>query len=273
MDELYRIARKVLIDALEALEPHREAIIVVGAQALYLQVGESELAVAPFTTDGDLAIDPALLAELPPLERALSDAGFIPGGRDAVGVWLARRSLTSMPDLMVQIDLLVPEAVSPGRGRRAARLPGHEPKAARSVRGLEGAIVDHDVMRIDALDLADPRKVEARVAGPAALLVAKLHKIAERKGTARASDKDALDVFRLLRAVSTETFAARLRRVLADPRSAAAGRRALDLLDELFHRGGEGSAMAARALAGLVDDAEVRLSCEILARDLLAAAE
>ena len=73
-DELYVLARKVLLDALDALGPHRDAIVLVGAQAVYLRVGEADLAVAPFTTDGDLALDPAVLAEIPPLEKALRAA-------------------------------------------------------------------------------------------------------------------------------------------------------------------------------------------------------
>jgi hypothetical protein len=64
VDELYIVARRVLLDALDALGTHRGAIILVGAQAIYLRVGEADLAVAPFTTDGDLAIDPAVLAEI-----------------------------------------------------------------------------------------------------------------------------------------------------------------------------------------------------------------
>ena len=51
MDELYVMARRVLLDALEALGAHRDAIILVGAQAVYLRVGEADLAVAPYTTD------------------------------------------------------------------------------------------------------------------------------------------------------------------------------------------------------------------------------
>jgi hypothetical protein len=46
---------------------------------------------------------------------------------------------------------------------------------------------------------ADTRSIAVRVAGPAALLVAKVHKISERVGTARQKDKAALDVLRLLR--------------------------------------------------------------------------
>lgn len=64
----------------------------------------------------------------------------------------------------------MPASVSPGRGRRAARLPGHNASAARIVRGLEGAIVDADRMTLAALEAGDPRELEVRVAGPAALL-------------------------------------------------------------------------------------------------------
>ena len=56
MDELYIIARRVLLDALDALGAHRNAVVLVGAQAIYLRVGEADLAVAPYTTDGDLAM-------------------------------------------------------------------------------------------------------------------------------------------------------------------------------------------------------------------------
>ena len=165
----------------------------------------------------------------------------------------------------------MPESVSPGTGRRAARLRGHGRTAARIVRGLEGAVVDFDWLVVRALDLEDPRTVEARVAGPAALLVAKLHKIDERQGTTRASDKDALDVFRLLRAVPTHEIAQRMRLLSTDDRSRAAGERGRAMLRDLFHRGGEGTRMTVRAVEGLLDEAEVRTACEALAGDLLAA--
>lgn len=115
---------------------------------------------APYTEDGDLALDPGILAELPPIEVALMAASFRqrPG---SVGVWEARHPTPTNPDLVLQVDLLVPEAVSPGRGRRAARLPGHEPTAARIVRGLEGAVVDADWLAIPALDAADAPNIRA----------------------------------------------------------------------------------------------------------------
>jgi hypothetical protein len=272
LDELYVMARRVLLDALDALVPHHDAIVLVGAQAVYLRVGEGDLAVAPFTTDGDLAIDPAVLAEIPPLEQALMDAGFLPKTKDSVGIWIAKRKTSQQIDTDVAIDLLVPASVSPGSGRRAARLPGHDTRAARIVRGLDGAIVDADVMTLAALEDSDRRSFNVRVAGPAALLVAKAHKINERKDTDRQSDKDALDVLRLLRGTETGDLAARYARLLADKRSEEAAKTGRDLIDALFaKRAGVGVEMAIRSAGALADADEIAASCEALAGDLLAA--
>ncbi len=53
-DPEYVLARKVLLDALEGLGEQRGAVVIVGAQAIYLHTGDAELAVAPYTTDGDV---------------------------------------------------------------------------------------------------------------------------------------------------------------------------------------------------------------------------
>jgi len=272
INELYVMARRVLLDALDALASHREAIVLVGAQAVYLRVGEADLAVAPFTTDGDLAIDPAVLTEIPPLEKALMDAGFYPKTKDSVGVWITKRATSQQVDTEVAIDLLVPASVSPGTGRRAARLPGHDSRAARIVRGLDGTIVDADVMGLVALEASDARAFDVRVAGPAALLVAKVHKISERHGTDRQSDKDALDVLRLLRGTQTDDLAARYTRLLGDKRSGEAAQVGRTLLDAQFaKRTGIGVEMAIRSAGALADAEEIAASCEALASDLLAA--
>lgn len=139
MDELYVLARSVLLDALEGLGPHRQACVLVGAQAIYLRVGEADLAVAPFTTDGDLVIDPRRLSDVPPVDQGLMAAGFALRGGDSVGIWVTQRATRTNPEVDVAVDLLVPEAVSPKSGRRAARLQGHAPRAARIARGLEGS--------------------------------------------------------------------------------------------------------------------------------------
>ncbi len=39
VDELYVVARQVLLDALDALGAHRDALVLIGAQAVYLRVG------------------------------------------------------------------------------------------------------------------------------------------------------------------------------------------------------------------------------------------
>lgn len=56
--EAYALARRVLLDALDALGDQRDAVVLVGAQAIFLHTGDTDLAVEPFTTDGDVAINP-----------------------------------------------------------------------------------------------------------------------------------------------------------------------------------------------------------------------
>jgi hypothetical protein len=213
-----------------------------------------------------------VLAELPALEQVLMAAGFSHQTTNSVGIWITKRSTHQFVDITIAVDLLVPASMSPGIGRRAARLSGHDYRAARIVKGLDGALVDSDVMSVAALDVADTRVVETRVAGPAALLVAKVHKINDRYGTGRESDKDALDIFRLLRGTETDDLSARYRKLLADARSADAAKAGLALLSQQFcERGAIGIQMASRSVGALVDPAETAASCKILAQDLLAA--
>jgi hypothetical protein len=75
---LYVAARGVLLDALDALVEHRDALIVVGAQAVYLHAEDADLdaSVAPYTADADLALDPAELGPEPQLAAAMRAAGF-----------------------------------------------------------------------------------------------------------------------------------------------------------------------------------------------------
>jgi hypothetical protein len=70
-EPLYVVARSALLDALEAIGEQRDAVIVIGAQAIYLHTGDAALAVPPFTIDGDLAIEPARLKAEPKLEEAM----------------------------------------------------------------------------------------------------------------------------------------------------------------------------------------------------------
>jgi len=68
LDPQYVVARSVLLDALAALGPQRGAIILVGAQAIYLHTGAIELAIAEFTTDADITLDTELLKQEPEIE-------------------------------------------------------------------------------------------------------------------------------------------------------------------------------------------------------------
>ncbi len=156
------------------------------------------------TTDSDLAVDVDLLARDPELTQTLKDANFTPVPH-MPGQWIGR--------LGIRVDLMaVPHQSTPPHGRRAAKLPHHGKELARLTPGLEPALIDNRVMTITALDGVDTRTMDLRVAGPAALLTAKLVKLHERwvafeAGTGkptRLKEKDVLDCYRLLVAVETD---------------------------------------------------------------------
>ena len=78
IEPLYVAAREVLLDALDALGEKREALILAGAQAIYIHTGAADLAVAEFTTDGDLVVNPEQLKTQPRLSEAMERAHFSP---------------------------------------------------------------------------------------------------------------------------------------------------------------------------------------------------
>ena len=89
--ELYIRSRRALLDALEALAGHRDALVLVGAQAIYLHTGDVDEAIATETKDSDLVVNPALLGEDPRLEDALRAADFHRNLEDGQpGEWLSR---------------------------------------------------------------------------------------------------------------------------------------------------------------------------------------
>lgn len=243
-------------------------MVLVGAQAVYVHAGEADLAVAPTTTDGDLAIDPERLGPEPILEEALARVGF-QRQRDVVGIWQKPVDVEGVGQT-VQVDLLVPDSLG-GPGRRGARIPPHGRHVARKVVGLEGALVDRDQYVIVALDQTDGRRFMMAVAGPAALIVAKVHKIKERvDDAARLSDKDALDVYRLLRAVPTDELARRFAVLRENPISRAVTENALESLPDLFGSAARpGTVMTVRAAGPLEPAATIAASLVELTRDLL----
>ncbi|MBP2340799.1 hypothetical protein JOF41_006977 [Saccharothrix coeruleofusca] len=257
----YVVARSVLLDALDALGPHRDAAVLVGAQAVYLHSGDADLSTAPTTTDADLALTPSRLADEPLIGEAMRAAGFVPGGQP--GTWLGRGR--------VAVDLMVPEALSGVGGRRGARLPGHGNRVARRTLGLEASVVDNEVHSITALDGVDTRSFRIRVAGPAALLVSKMIKIDERREQPhRLKPKDGLDVLRLLRTTDPARLARTLRELAS---SDLAGEVVRCAVAAMRHHGtdpdGVLPALAAAAEQGFEDADVIRMSTVTLVEDVL----
>ena len=224
----YGRARAGLLDALAGLGALRAAAVLVGAQAVYEYIRDQagNFAVLPFVLDADLALIPDLLVEDQKITEAMESAGY--AVTEQPGIY--RRNDGS------QVDLLVPESVGNG-GRGGARLGVHGNRAPRRVRGLEGALVSRRSMTISEFAPGDPRTYEISVAGPAALLVAKTHKLAERfdaNDIKRLSNKDAFDIFRLLRAVDTDELAAEIRFLAGEPIFATVTAEAMRRLGDLF---------------------------------------
>ncbi len=80
VDPLYIKARSALLDATSALITHIDAITLVGAQAIYIHTGETELEdigmVAAYTTDADFAVSPNDIAGSPTIAELLTNQGF-----------------------------------------------------------------------------------------------------------------------------------------------------------------------------------------------------
>ena len=264
-DPLYVRARAALLDAADALADHLDAIVLVGAQALYIHAGDADLfdAIAPYTTDADFSISPNELSDSPLLAELLGKFGF-EARKQEIGRWISPND--------VLVDFLVPEMLA-GPGSRAARLGPHGKGVARRAKGLEAALVDRESKTICALDPADSRSVTMNVAGPGALLVAKTHKIAERiDKPQRLQDKDALDVLRLLQATGTADLAHRMKRLAGDGQSESVTTEAIESLSPIFGSPDSVGVVMATQAAGLAAGPDfVSASMTALVSDLLIA--
>lgn len=264
-DNLIVEARTALLDAIAALEAHKASVILIGAQAIYLRTGNATFALAEATKDSDLAIDTRELGEDPLLEVAMTSAGFIlnPVSQQP-GAWMSPNG--------IPVDLMVPENLAGSGSRRGVRIPPHSKHAARRAAGLEAALIDQSPMTVDSLN-GDGRSAVINVAGSAALLVAKLHKLGERVDTPdRLNDKDAHDIYRLLVATETPDLAKTMQRLHADEVSQGATTRALGYLEQLFASADAlGATMAGRAEEGVGQPDTVSASVSLLAQDLLSA--
>ena len=200
-------------------------------------------------------------APAPLLAALLTDRGFTT--REHPGGWLS-------PD-GIYVDLMVPEAIA-GPGTCGARLAVHGKRVARRAKGLEATLVDRQQMTIEALDPTDTRSVTMLVAGTGALLVAKVHKIAERtRDDDRVRDKDALDVLRILQAATTAELTQSFDRLREHDLSAAVTVEAIGQFTPLFGRSDAvGVEMAIRAAGPDADPDTITASMTALISDLLA---
>ena len=267
-DRDYIDARETLLDAVEALGPHSDAVILVGAQAIYVHTAgdDDSFAISPFTYDADIALDPGLLKNSPAIVDVMNRAGF----RLSDQPGLYRR------DGGGQVDLLVPEAVG-GPGLRAARLGVHGNKAAMKVHGLEGALVSHTRRKIASLVSDADRSCILKVAGPAALLVSKVHKIGERlqDPDVRRQEqlpKDAFDIYRLLRAIDTAEMVKEFALLQSHEISSQVTSGALSMLQSLFgSRSDVGIRLLVSSVGVVEDPAFIVESSVALSQDLLEA--
>ena len=265
IDANYARARAGLLDVLQALGPLRSAAVLVGAQAVYEYTHpvDNRFAVAPATLDADLALIPELLVDKPRIPDAMLDAGYELGIQPGA---YSRGDNT-------QVDILVPEAVGRRPGRRGAGLGPHGNRAARQVRGLEGCLVSRRTMTIGALGTADNRSFELQVAGPAALLVAKIHKLVDRSdepGNPRLQNKDAFDVYRLLLAVDAGDLAEETAAMLEDARSETVVTDAIAEFRELFGTvSALGTQLAAEHVEIVEDPQFIAASVVALGQELL----
>jgi hypothetical protein len=260
---LYVAARRVLLDALDALAQHREAVILAGAQAIYVRTGHADLdaSVAPYTTDADLALDPRMLGPDPRIESAMESAGF--HLTPEPGIWTASVTVNG-EDVEVPVDLLVPATMV--EGNRSAKLPDHGARAARRTPGLEAAVADRSNVLIASLEPdVDARQLLVPVAGTGALFVAKAHKLHDRieafrpERTDRLQPKDAGDVLRLMQAEPPEQVGKRLRQLADDAAAGPSVALGVQRLRQVFgRRSSRGVDLAVQALGTALPEDSVR---------------
>jgi hypothetical protein len=133
--------------------------------------------------------------------------------------------------------------------------------------------MSHRQMKISSLEPDhDAREITIRVASPAGLLVAKAYKIGERATTApkRLLDKDAHDLYRLLRAVPAVEVVVDLRLTLGDDVAGPVTARALSWLGELAETHESLiPMMAGRAEAIVGDPEDVSQRAWVLVQEIL----
>jgi hypothetical protein len=263
-------SRHLLIKAVNALSVLEKAITIVGAHAVHVWVqnvwGPVEMEA---TRDADIVLNPSFVADSPKIIELLQEIGIEPASRDRPGIYGLSTERALPWAARTTFDVLVPETYA-GSGRRAARIVGQKNAASRAV-GLELSLWDRHLMELAMID--DPKKsIEVFVAGPAALLVSKAHKVHERFEQVsirpeRLRPKDSGDVA-LLMMVSDpkEVAAVMLRSIEAHPEIREVVTAAARWLQELYGKSGTTiitRQQAADSLAARFDESSVFQSIDV----------
>jgi hypothetical protein len=258
-------ARDFLLDALVVLGPHREALIVVGAQAVYEHTRQVSGLEQSSTNDGDLAVDPGLVTPSKSIYQAMLDAGFFPARPERSGIYSRRPTPPNGKPLPPTLDLIAPESVSgSSRSHRGARIVGQDKRAVSKADGLEMALLDYEWRRIGPIATNSGRPlIEAKVAGTAALLCAKAWKLYEQVRDAevgklwRLREKDAGDIWRLMYVSNPAEVREAFDRYQQHPLLGAAIRSGKGYLGDLFGPAGRGRLLAAKNLLNGRTEVEV----------------
>lgn len=255
MDSELVEARAVLLRGLSALGAQRQALNLIGAQAVYEHTKHLTVVRPTLTTDGDTSVIPWLVDPAFSIGEAMLAAGFTPHP-DRPGIWGI-----DIDGRRIAFDILVPEALA-GPGRRGARVPGQDKRYIGRAGGLELSVIDRQLRTLGSLD-GSRASADVYVAGPAALICAKAYKIGERVGELerggrdRVRTKDAGDVWRLMAVTDPvavwEVFAAG-EHESAIANAVTTGRR---YVDDLFGENGRGLQLAALDLSDDMDERTV----------------
>lgn len=192
-------SRRLLIETVAELQPFHESLTVIGSHAVYARAeGLFEGYIFESTADADLAVDPAFVGPDPRIIDLMQSAGLERAHPDRPGIY-GYAGEAHIPQLTrTTIDLLVPEIFA-GRGRRSASITGQRNAATRAS-GIELALFDRSEMILDTLPIdPNPLRASVHVAGHAALLTAKAHKLMDRladfeRRPHRLRPKDSVDV-------------------------------------------------------------------------------
>lgn len=209
-------SRRLLITTIQALGDHAKAMTVVGAHAVHVWVQKKWGPIdMESTRDGDLVLNPLFIAEDPKIMDLMAEIGLEPVRPERPGIYgpVSERGLSW--EQRTTVDLLVPEIYAGAKGR-SARILG-QGRATTRAYGLELAIHDRTLTRISTSDNLPQLSVDVHVAGPAALLIAKAHKVSERlrdasKRPDRLRPKDSGDIALLMMVSDGAEIASIMRR-------------------------------------------------------------